>query len=62
MWDWKYYIEYSSFGLIRGIFHGMFSIPQNIVMNLNNVMNAIMWYKHYGKWCGNEVWQKKKPK
>ena len=38
MWDWQYYVKYSShLAWIWGIFHIILSVPQNIVLDLNNV-------------------------
>ena len=45
MWDWKYSMDYSPHLVLRNIremFCGLLLIPQNIVMDLNNVMNLLL--------------------
>ena len=50
MWDWHYAMEYSYiFPHIQfecrtylGIFHGILSVPQNIVMDMNNAMYLLI--------------------
>ena len=40
LWDWKYFAKYSSHSpLNKRIFHRIMSIPQNIVMDMNNIMD-----------------------
>jgi hypothetical protein len=39
MWDWQYYVEYSSHSAwMWGIIHIILSLPHNIAMGLNDVM------------------------
>ena len=39
LWDWHYSAKYSSHSVwVGGIFHWIMSVPQNIAMDLNNVI------------------------
>ena len=63
LWDWQYYAKNSPhLDWMWRIFYIIFSVPQNIVMDLNNVMlivkgklwdtRAITYFANWGGWYG----------
>ena len=58
MWDWQYFVKYSSHSYWIGrIFCKILLVPQNIVMDMNNVMLwSMVWHKV--KFCkeGGLLW------
>ena len=52
MWDWQYYVEYSSHSIwMREIFYKILLVPHNIVMDLNNVMQLTCPYDNIISVC-----------
>ena len=54
LWDYQYYVNiFPIFSLNVGLFYKLLSIPQNIVMDMNNVMQMFLgFFYFYFMYCG----------